>query len=310
LFYCHDILSKLDPNPQAATPEGDPGGDALKILDIVVNLWTSDLTRHYTPKLDAFWKKVKILGATGEGIPLEDEVRMMASAGIDKGLLIATTGGWEGSDIHFEKPVERIAEVVAQHPGRFRGVVGINPSHIAPRLAHLEHAVRELGFVGAHLYPHWFGKPPDDRLYYPFYAKCAELEVPIQIQVGHSAQHFLPTVAHPMTLDRVAIDFPELTIVGIHIGYPWVEEMISVVWKHPNVYVGCDAHSPRYWDPSFVRFVGSRRGRDKVLFGTDWPVVPFDKAVREIDELEFSEEVRRRLFWDNAARVYGLEDWE
>ncbi|MEM7353813.1 MAG: amidohydrolase family protein, partial [Acidobacteriota bacterium] len=178
-----------------------------------------------------------------------------------------------------------------------------------PWMRHVERAVKELGFVGAHLYPHWFGEPPDHRIYYPFYAKCAELGVPIQIQVGHSAQGFLPTVAQPMLLDRVALDFPELTLIGIHIGYPWTEEMISVAWKHSNVYIGCDAHAPKYWDPSFVRFIGSRRGRDKVLFGTDWPVIGFERAVREIDEFGFSAEVKRKLMWENAVRVYGLEDW-
>lgn len=281
----------------------------MRILDIVVNLWTEDLTQNYTPKLNAFWKKVKILGATGDGIPLEEEIRRMDRAGIEKGLMVATTGGWEGSDIYFEKPVERIAKVIAEHPGRFKGLVGINPSHIVPNLENLERAVKEHGFVGAHLYPHWFGKPPDDRIYYPFYAKCAELGVPIQIQVGHSAQQFLPSVAKPMLLDRVALDFPELTVIGIHIGYPWTEEMISVAWKHPNVYIGCDAHAPRYWDPSFVRFIGSRRGRDKVLFGTDWPVIEFERAIQEIGELNLKEEALEKLFWDNAVRVYGLEDW-
>ena len=282
----------------------------MKILDIVVNLWTPELTGNYTPKLDAFWKKVKILGDTHDGIPIEEEIRQMDAAGIGKGLLVATTGGWEGSDIYFEKPAEVIAEVVHQHPQRFKGLIGINPSRIVPWLGRVEHAVRELGFVGAHLYPHWFGKPPDHRIYYPFYAKCAELGVPIQIQVGHSAQQFLPTVARPVTLDRVAIDFPELQIVAIHIGYPWVEEMISVAWKHPNVTIGCDAHAPKYWDPSFVRFISSRRGQDKVLFGTDWPVIGFERAIDEIEELGFSDEVKRKLLWENAARVYGLEDWD
>jgi hypothetical protein len=69
----------------------------MRILDIVVNLWTSDLTQNYTPKLNAFWKKVKILDATGEGIPLEEELRRMNAAGIEKGLMVATTGGWEGN---------------------------------------------------------------------------------------------------------------------------------------------------------------------------------------------------------------------
>jgi predicted TIM-barrel fold metal-dependent hydrolase len=84
--------------------------------------------------------------------------------------------------------------------------------------------------------------------------------------------------------------------------------MISVAWKHPNVFVGCDAHSPRYWDPSFVRFINSR-GQDKVLFGTDWPVVPFDKAIKEIDELELKPSAKKKLLFDNAVRVYRLEQW-
>jgi predicted TIM-barrel fold metal-dependent hydrolase len=280
----------------------------MRVLDIVVNLWTPDLTQHYTPKLNAFWQKVKILGETAAGIPLEEQLRRMDAAGIEKGLLVATTGGWEGSDIHFEKPIERIAEVVAAHPNRFRGIAGINVSRIVPWLRRLEMAVRDLGFVGAHLYPHWFGRPPDDAIYYPFYAKCAELGVPIQIQVGHSAQQFLPTVARPMTLDRIAIDFPELTIVGIHIGYPWTEEMIAVAWKHPNVFIGSDAHAPRYWDPSFVRFINTR-GQDKVLFGTDWPVVDFARARAEIEQLDLREGPKRKLLFDNAVRVYRLEAW-
>jgi predicted TIM-barrel fold metal-dependent hydrolase len=280
----------------------------MRVLDIVVNLWTPDLTKNYTPKLDQFWKMVGILPATQGGIPLEEQLRRMDAAGIEKGLLVATTGGYEGSDIFFEKPVARIAEVVEQHPKRFKGIVGINPSRIVPWLAHVEAAVRERGFVGAHLYPHWFGHPPDHRIYYPFYAKCAELGVPIQIQVGHSAQPFLATVAPPMTLDRVAIDFPELVIVGIHVGWPWPDEMISVAWKHPNVYVGTDAHSPRYWPPQLVQFINTR-GQDKCLFGTDWPVVDFEKATQELAELELREGPKRKLLFDNAVRVYKLEKW-
>jgi uncharacterized protein len=280
----------------------------MRALDIVVNLWTREVTAAYTAKLDPFWAKVKILERTQAGIPLEEEIAAMDRAGIEKGLLVATTGGFVGTDIFFEKKAEIIARVCAEHPRRFKGIFGINPSRIVENLARLEYAVKELGFVGAHLYPHWFGEAPDHRLYYPFYAKCAELKVPIQIQVGHSAQNFLPSVARPMTLDRVAIDFPELKIVGIHVGYPWTEEMLSVTWKHDNVFLGTDAHSPRYWEKNLIHFINSR-GQDKVLFGTDWPVVEFEKAMSELATLELREDVRRKLLFDNAVRVYGLEDW-
>jgi len=280
----------------------------MPVIDIVVNLWTREVTQHYTPKLDEFWRWAKIYDETKTGIPVEEQVRRMEAAGIDKGLLIATTGGKPGSDEFFEKPAPLIQEVIEKYPQRFRGIMGINPYRIVPWLKKLEHAVCELGFVGAHVYPHWYGAPPDDRAYYPFYATCAKLGVPIEIQVGHSAQQFLPTVARPMTLDRVATDFPELKIIGIHIGYPWTEEMIAVAWKHPNVYIGTDAHAPRYWDPSLVRFINGR-GQDKVLFGTDWPVIEFARAIREIEALELKEAAKRKLLYENAVRVFNLEDW-
>lgn len=279
-----------------------------RALDIVVNLWTQEITAHYPPELDQFWDLIHILDMTKRGITVEEELRMMAEAGIDKGLLAATTGAPVGSNIFFEKPFEKIAAVCAQHPDRFKGIIGVNPSKIMTWVRKLEVAVKEYGFVGAHLYPHWFDAPPDDRMYYPFYAKCAELGVPIQIQVGHSAQWFLRTVAQPITLDRVAIDFPELKIIGIHIGHPWTEEMISMAWKHPNVYIGTDAHLPKYWDASLIKFINSR-GQDKVLFGTDWPVVDFKRAVEELDKLELREGPKRKLLVENAVRVYQLEDW-
>lgn len=279
-----------------------------RAIDIVVNLWTQEVTQHYPAELDQFWELVNILDLTKRGVPVDEELRMMDEAGIDKGLLVATTGAPVGSNIFFEKPFEKIAAVCAQHPDRFKGIIGVNPSRIMTWVKKLEVAVKEYGFVGAHLYPHWFGAPPDDRMYYPFYAKCAELGVPIQIQVGHSAQWFLRTVAQPITLDRVAIDFPELKIIGIHIGHPWTEEMISMAWKHPNVFIGTDAHLPKYWDATLIKFINSR-GQDKVLFGTDWPVVDFKRALVELDKLELREIPKRKLLVENAAHVYQLETW-
>lgn len=280
-----------------------------RALDIVVNLWNEEVTKNYPEELNEFWDLITLgQDTTQRGISIEEEIRRMDVAGVDKGLLIATTGGDRRSSIFFEKHIDIIHRVCQAHPDRFKGIVGINPSRIMEWIGKLEKGVREYGFVGAHIYPHWFGKAPDDRMYYPFYAKCAELGVPVQIQVGHSAQWFLETVGRPITLDKVAIDFPDLKIIGIHIGHPWTEEMISMAWKHRNVFIGVDAHAPRYWDKSLVQFINTR-GQDKVLFGTDWPIIEFERAMREIDELELREIPKRKLLVENAVRVYGLENW-
>jgi len=93
--------------------------------------------------------------------------------------------------------------------------------------------------------------------------------------------------------------------IGIHVGIPWVEEMIAMAWKHPNVYIGCDAHSPRYWPQSFVHFINSY-GQDKVLFGTDYPVLDFERTRREIESLGLKDSVLVKLLRENARRLYRL----
>jgi predicted TIM-barrel fold metal-dependent hydrolase len=174
----------------------------------------------------------------------------------------------------------------------------------------LERAVKELGFIGAHLYPHWFELAPDHARYYPFYAKCVELGVPIQLQVGqsmiYSKDYRCRSVGQPITLDAVACDFPELKLIGIHVGIPWTDEMIAMAWKHEHVYIGCDAHSPKYWPESFVRYINSY-GQDKVIFGTDFPVLDFARTLQEIRDLEFKPAVMQKLLRDNVRRIYGMD---
>lgn len=111
----------------------------------------------------------------------------------------------------------------------------------------------------------------------------------------------------PITLDRVAIDFPELTLIGIHVGYPWTEEMISVAWKHPNVYIGTDAYAPRHWQSPLVHFINTW-GQDKVLFGTDWPVIDPERAMADVGELELRPEPKQKLLRENALRIFRLPE--
>jgi len=115
----------------------------------------------------------------------------------------------------------------------------------------------------------------------------------------------LRSVGRPITLDAVACDFPELKLVGIHVGIPWTDEMIAMAWKHPNVYIGCDAHSPKYWPDSFVKYINSY-GQDKVIFGTDFPVLDFERTRREIEALGLRPEPLKKLLRDNAMRLYKL----
>jgi predicted TIM-barrel fold metal-dependent hydrolase len=114
-------------------------------------------------------------------------------------------------------------------------------------------------------------------------------------------------VGRPITLDSVACDFPELKLIGIHVGIPWADEMIAMAWKHENVFIGCDAHSPQYWPASFTKYINSY-GQDKVIFGTDFPVLGFERTMREIDDLGLKPAVLPKLLRDNVRRIYKLND--
>jgi predicted TIM-barrel fold metal-dependent hydrolase len=112
-------------------------------------------------------------------------------------------------------------------------------------------------------------------------------------------------VGRPITLDSVACDFPELKLIGIHVGIPWTDEMIAMAWKHKNVYIISDAHAPRYWPSSFVKYINSY-GRHKVMFGTDFPVLGFHRMRREVEDLGLKEESLQLFLRFNAIKIYGL----
>lgn len=279
-------------------------------IDIVTTLHTPAVMAER----DAWYRtfladKIGARPAVVDGISTDDYLELMDDAGVSMSLLVATKEGSRDQRISYQTPITEIIDAVERHPDRYRGVIGLDPTRILETTRELERAVRDYGFVGAHLYPHWFELPPDDRRYYPLYAKCAELDVPIQIQIGHclryAEQRPLRSVGFPRCLDTVACELPEVTLIGIHVGFPWTEEMLSVAWKHPNVYVGGDAHAPRYWPESFVRFADSW-GRSKVMFGTDFPVVEPGRGVDEVHELELRPEAREALLHGNAERVYRL----
>ena len=281
-------------------------------IDAVVNLQTEEALSHRPADRRGFYvEKIGVDEETFTGISHETMLRRMDDAGIEKAFLIAAKIGRLGLPAAYHIPYDLVVGAVKSHPDRFYGLAGIDPYEGMTGVRELERAVTELGFIGAHVYPHWFELAPDHAKYYPFYTKCVELDVPSQMQVGQSLV-YSPTnptrsVGRPITLDSVACDFPELKIIGIHIGIPWHEEMIAMAWKHPNVYIGSDAHAPKHWPEPFVNYLNSY-GQDKVIFGTDFPVIDFQRAMDEIAALSLKPEVLEKFLRRNAEKIYGLEN--
>lgn len=283
---------------------------SIRAIDCVVNPITAEIMRLRPAWTKGFWlDKIGRDAGIAEGLSHARMLDLMDRAGVERALLVATKTGQLGISGSWHLPYEIVAEAVQRHPDRFSGLAGLDPTEGMNGVRALERAVREYGFVGAHFYPHWFELAPDHARWYPFYAKCVELDVPVQLQIGQSLVYDparpLRSVGRPITLDAVACDFPELKLIGIHLGIPWTDEMIAMAWKHKNVFIGCDAHSPKYWPASFVHFINSY-GQDKVVFGTDFPVLDFERTRREIEALGLKEEPKRKLLRDNARRIYNL----
>ena len=279
-------------------------------IDIVTNLFTPYEVEHGQTGFDQdFTEQVRMPADMRGGVPIEDYLKRMDRAGIERSLLIAVRAGDRAMRGSFEIPYEQVAKWCEKYPDRFSGLAGVDPYRGIAGLRDLDKAVKELGFVGAHLYPHWFKLAPDAALYYPYYARCAELDIPIMMQVGQNLIYQkdvrLPSVARPVLLDQVAIDFPELRLIGIHVGTPWADEMIAMAWKHENVFIGTDAYAPRHLPAALKHYMNSY-GQDKVMFGTDWPVIDPERAVREMKEMELRDGAFAKVMRDNALRVFNL----
>lgn len=282
----------------------------IAAVDCVVNPITPEIMTLRPKWSQDFWtKKIGRDSSLVHGVSHEKMLALMDEAGIERAFLIATKTGRLGVPGSWHLPYEIVARAVERHPGRFYGLAGLDPTEGMAGVRALETAVRDYGFIGAHMYPHWFELAPDHARWYPFYAKCVELDVPVQMQVGQSLiytpEQRLRSVGRPIAIDAVACDLPELKLIGIHVGIPWTDEMIAMAWKHPNVFIGCDAHSPKYWPASFVQFINSY-GQDKVLFGTDYPVLDFARTRAEIEALNLRAAPKRKLLRENALRIYKL----
>jgi uncharacterized protein len=206
---------------------------------------------------------------------------------------------------------ESVAALATRHPDRFIPFAGADIMRGNAAMAELDEWVTERGFRGLSLRPFMIGRPANDRAYYPFYAKCVELGIPLSIHTSANWTRTRPSdLGHPRHIDEVACHFPDLTILMSHAGYPWVLEACLVAWKHPNVYLELGAHRPKYftapgagWEP-LMRF-GCTTIRDKILYGTGGFLInrPYRELCDEMRALPIETDVLEDWLWRNANRL-------
>ncbi|WP_425826190.1 amidohydrolase family protein [Streptomyces fractus] len=268
----------------------------------VIDAWMQHPTlRHSNHEMFASLRRWTGLQMLEEALPVEVTVGALKEADVEIGLSAAWYGP-QGALISNDE----VAEFVAQSGGRLRGVAGADLTRPMTAVRELRRAVEELGFVGLRIVPWLWELPPTDRLYYPLYAACVELGVPFCTQVGHTGPLRPSETGRPIPyIDQVALDFPELTIVCGHIGYPWTTEMIAVADKHENVHIDTSAYTARRYPDELVKYLRGR-GRRKVLFGTNYPMITPAQALEHLDALDLDDEARELLLSGNARRVFSL----
>lgn len=233
-------------------------------------------------------------------LPLEFTVEALRSAGVSKGLLSAWVGP-AGPLI----PNEAVLEITRQYPDVFVGMAAVDLRRPVDAVKELRTYVQKYGFKGLRIIQWLWELPPTHPLFYPLFATCVELDVPVCLQVGMTGPLQSSECGRPLHIERVALDFPELRIVCGHIGAPWQAEMIAFATKFPNVYIDTSAYKPKRYPPELVSYMKGH-GKRKVLFGSNYPMLMPGACLEEVALLGLDEATTARFLYQNAQEVFRL----
>lgn len=267
----------------------------------IIDAWM----QHPTPRFMAMPWLQSLKRWTGNDFsgdwPIEESLKAMDAGGVAHGIISAWTGPM-GALVSNDE----VAGWVKSARERLSGVGSVDIRKPMEAMREIRRCVKTLGFKGIRVLPWLWETPPTDRRFYPIFAECCEQGVPFCTQIGHTGPLMPSEVGRPIPyIDQVAIDFPELVIVGGHIGYPWTEEAIAVATKHPNFYIDTSAYTFKRYPEALVRYMAGH-GRKKVLFGTNWPMIAPAKALEGFDDAPLDDEARALFLGGNAARVYKI----
>ncbi len=189
----------------------------------------------------------------------------------------------------------------------------VDPLRGADAVAQARRLVTAHGARGFKFHPSLQGFAPNDERFYPLYEEIQSLGVPALFHTGQTGigaglpggRGIKLRLSDPMLVDDVAADFPALTVILAHPSVPWADSSISMATHKANVYIDLSGWSPKYFPPQLVRNANSLL-QDKVLFGTDFPLLTADRWLRDFESLDIKPHIRTKILKDNAVRVLGL----
>ena len=209
---------------------------------------------------------------------------------------------------------EYVAGMWKRHPDRIIQAWGaVDPFKGEVAIREAKQAINDFGMLGFHFHPIMGHFAVDDRQFYPLWETIAALNAPVMIDVGTTGMGAgMPggmgakiRHAHPLALDELAADFPSLTIIAAHPGWPWVDEMTAVALHKGNVFWEMSGWAPKHF-PAQLKIDIRARLQDKIMFGSDYPSMPYERIFREWDELGYKPEIMEKVFHGNAERILGL----
>ena len=217
----------------------------------------------------------------------EELIAQMDAAGVEKAIL----------SIQVEAPQSAVLDCVKLYPDRLFLAAGCDPTRHMKSCWALEDLAAEYPVVMARVVPFIYDIPPDHRDYYPLYAKCCDLDLPISINTGIPGPPKPGECQHPMHLDRVCYDFPRLRVSMAHGADPWWDVAIRLMLKYKGLHLMTSAYLPRYFPEELIHFMNTR-GQDKIIYASDHPVLSMERCLSSARELDCA-----RACWINSFAI-------
>jgi uncharacterized protein len=245
---------------------------------------------------------------------MKETIGFMDAVGVEKAVFQASLY-YQSDRKGLDDRIEEHYRIIQQYPERFVHAGTVLPPSQGPasfwdilenpRI--LEEHKEKYDILGVHLLPSPWGTPPNDKWFYPLYAKCVELKLWVFTYIGIPGPLWPTFPNYPLHLDEVCLAFPELVVVGHHVGDPWVEMMTHLAAKHANLYICTSAWSPKRYPDKLLAFMGGKwhgqAGADKVIFGTDYPLLNLEKAVTDARKLDLPQEVLAKFLYANMQKI-------
>ncbi|HYN11133.1 MAG TPA: amidohydrolase family protein [Burkholderiales bacterium] len=208
---------------------------------------------------------------------------------------------------------EEIADLAHKNSDVAIAFASIDPHRGEKGVREARRLIKDFGVKGFKFHPSVQGFYPNDRMAYPLYEAIAEAKLPALFHTGQTGVGagqrggggIRLKYSNPMLLDDVAVDFPDMPIILAHPSFPWQEEALSVATHKPQVYIDLSGWSPKYFPPILVQYINTVL-KDKMLFGSDYPVITPERWMADFEKLDIKPEVRPLVMKMNAAKLLRL----